>query len=282
MKKRILAVCVLIIILSSAFPLLHARADMIYEPVDKFFQRNKSKCEYLSRSFYANGEAGYISFRTEPGASKEVSKFRNGEDFYVMYTYVHDGEKWGIAEFYTGAESGRLSGWVPMSDLLLIYDNIAFEDEFGKGFYQYSGDYELLFEANELVFWTWPGSGEIAMTFDMRDGENERTWLRAADTYKDNEGREWGQIAYFYGRRNTWVCLDDPGNSKIAAFNAAPQPALYPPASVLPDDNGKSGAGTQPGGLPPLVFVIIPVIVVVGLTAFLIQILYRRKKRTEE
>jgi len=46
-------------------------------------------------------------------------------------------------------------------------------------------------------------------------------------TYVDDEGREWGFIAYIYGHRQIWVCLDDLSNQEIPAFSAAPVPNLH-------------------------------------------------------
>ena len=281
MKKKVLPVLLLSLVLSIIFPIMRVNADVIWEPNDDFYKRNSTRCEYLSRMFYANGDDGYITFRTEPGEGKEVERRKNGETFLIQFTYDHNGESWGVAEFDKGGTSENVSGWAPMDQLLVVYDKISFREEYGDEFYQYTGSYDLLFEVEELVFWTWPGSGEIIMSHTARNEEPESNWLIAADAYRDSEGREWGLIPYFYASRHMWVCLDDPGNRDIPAFHAAPEPSLKPPDDILQDDNNTSAEQPAQGGPSPLVLTIILTAGVVAAAITLILVLYRRKGKSQ-
>ena len=33
--------------------------------------------------------------------------------------------------------------------------------------------------------------------------------------YTDGNGQRWGYVGYYMGRRNGWVCLDDPLNEQL-------------------------------------------------------------------
>ena len=307
MKKVCVSLVLLIALFLTTFHFV-VLADMIFEPPDDFYQKHYRDCSNLNRNFYANGESGFISVKTEPGSNKEVTVIENGEVLNISFTYDLRGRQWGVIALYSS--SNWVTGWIPMDDLVLAYDYISFEEDHRDEFYHYSGDYELLFETDEIVFWTWPGSGEIVLVSGSgyRDAELERNWLYAAFAYKDGEGREWGLISYFYAMKNTWICLDDPSNQEIPAFNKAPQPELRSPAgtgnsqhegandsqgdaaqsSQTGDANVQQGVDTRPvqpadarlfqGGLRTTILIVILVAVVVAATAILIRILMKPRK----
>jgi len=78
--------------------------------------------------------------------------------------------------------------------------------------------------------WSWPGSGKKSGTFDVSGffGADE-TNMNIGDTvYIDKDGREWSYMSYFYGYRDIWVCISDPSNTDIPAFNLAPELDLFP------------------------------------------------------
>ena len=68
--------------------------------------------------------------------------------------------------------------------------------------------------------------------------------------FTDDEGRDWGYVSYFYGFRDFWVCLNDPSNPNIPAFNPAPEPSLYP--AVDPPDVSLNGQTFEPAPEPSL------------------------------
>ena len=116
-----------------------------------------------------------------------------------------------------------------MTELLLVYDYISFDEEHQREYYPYTGDYAELYAVGDIVFWKWPGSGVTDWTLQAqyRNEETDRNFLMASHAYKDSEGREWGFFQYVYGMRNMWVCLSDPSDGDIPAFNPAPGPDLY-------------------------------------------------------
>jgi len=270
MKRKGFVLLALVMIITLAFPILIAQADVLIEPNDSFYERNRNKCEYLGRNYYANGEEGFVTFRTQPDANKEVAVFENGEIFFIQFTYNHNGELWGIAEFRQGVANLLKSGWIPMDQLVPIYDHNSFEADFRREFYAYKGSFDALNEAKEVVFWSWPGSGVAEYTMP-RENMPEDIEIYISSAYKDEQGREWGFIGYMYGRRNQWICISEPSNKNIPAFNAAPEPELWQRAEDTP-------LPPPSKGLPLLQMIIILVAVVVAVTVILIRVLWKKDK----
>ena len=288
MLKRCFAFLLATVLLSLP---LAAWADVLIEPNSDFYTRHRDECAYMNRDFYANGQDGFVSVKKEPGSQDEVTTVVNGETLFIMFTYNLGGEVWGVADFNAPAVSynQRLSGWVPMDQLVLVYDYLSFDEEHQAEFYPYTGGYEALYEGGEIVFWTWPGSGEAAWTFKPDNIENNQNFLTADHAYKDSDGREWGFFPYVYGHRNSWVCLSDPFNSSLPASDPAPRPELRPPkepdavntstdAPVTRPADGENPETSDAGGPPTLLIVILVSALVVG-TALLILALWNPKKR---
>lgn len=271
MKKR----CFSSLLLAVSFlllPPLAAHADLIVEPNNDFYTRHKGECVSLNRSFYANGESGSVSLKKEPESKVETALLENGDEIYIMFTYKHNGEVWGVTQiYYEGTTPDKwTNGWVHMNQLLLKYDYISFEEEHQSEFYDYTGEYSILYETDDIVFWTWPGSGEKAWILEneWRNPETDGNFLKASRFYKDADGREWGFFVYVYGNRNSWVCLSDPGNTEISAFNPPPQPELWQSDNTSTSTNGLD--------IPVLVIVLVAVLVI-G-TAVLIRIFWKPNK----
>lgn len=284
MKKKMTTLLLAAILL--AFPFINAGADVIFEPADDFYSRHSNECEYLGRRFYANGDDGYVSMLSEPASGKRIATVENGEILGIQFIYDNAGEIWGV---------GYDSGWAPMSDLILVYDAISFNEDHKHEFDVADVDVDALINAGYIVFWTWPGSGEISMEY-VPSADNkalERSWLEAAYTYTDDEGRVWGYIPYFYAARSQWVCLSDPSNKGIPAFNEATAPTLKQPGnSPLEPDVIPGGPTSYPSSVtgppdapdpPPdgpsmlgLILVLVGFLVVA--TAVLIGFFWNRKK----
>jgi len=234
--------------------------------------------EHLNRRFYANGENGYVSVKKEPGSRNEVAVIENGKICWIQFTYSHNGEDWGITKSYISADEISfgdgvwVTGWIPMSQLLLAYDYISFDSEYSHEYYTYDGSYEAVKEAEKIVFWAWPGSGLVTGSIikeHLPPGIEE--YFDESITYKDERGREWGFIGYAWGHRNAWVCLDNPENEEIEAFNPPPGPELWPSPSE--DAPIKSG-------LPmPTLIIILVAALVIG-TAILIRVFWIPNKES--
>ena len=235
MKKLRYTVQILIIAIVLLSP-IPAYADIIWTPPDSFFDKNYDKCEQLNRSFYANGASGYVSVKKEPGSDIEVFTITNGELYDVSFTYELDDEQWGIIMRDVQDDfSNPRTGWLPINQMVAAYDYISFLDEHMGEVYSYRGDYASLYEPVDLVFWTWPGSGNISRVLETKYTQYREDILKTGALilygYVDSEGREWGMVSrYAKYDENTWICLSDPANQDIPAFNKAPQPELIPPS----------------------------------------------------
>jgi hypothetical protein len=240
---------------------LAAYADMIVTPNNDFYTRHSGECIHVGRGFYANGPGGYVSVKEAPDAKKETARIENGEIIHIQFSYDHNGQTWGAALL------DKPDGWIPMEQLLLVYDHISFEEDHREEFYTYSGN---LNAPGDIVFWTWPGSGVVACVLEAenRNPELEENWLAVDYAYLDSAGREWGIFSYVYARRNCWACLSDPASVDIPAFNPAPQPYFRPA-------EGDTTAAPASGGPSTPLLIIILVAALAAVTALLIRIFWK-------
>ena len=192
MKKLLALAAAFVLALTVTLP---AAADIIIEPDDAFYVRHQNECDYVGRSYVANGEKGYVVLYTAPGSIPKGNVV-NGERIYVSHKWTdHDGDgtRWAVTQD---------GDWMQMSDLALIYDYQEFEADFGGEFKPYDGTGG---EITKACLYSYPG-GVYVWTWDM--GEDLSEAFR--HIYVDAGGRSWGFIGYYMGRHNQWVCLDDP------------------------------------------------------------------------
>lgn len=258
----LLAICCLVILPVSAY------ADILIEPKNDFYSKHSSECSRLDKSFYANGKIGYVSIKEEPGSKRNAAIIENGEIVFIMATYDYNGEIWGVTQIYADSKKydELINGWIPMDDLLHVYDYSSFAEEHQSAFYAYEDSYDSLDTGADIVIWSWPGSGTTQGTLEALSGEDLADFS-ISHAYKDEVGREWGFIGYWHGYRNMWICISDPGNYDIPAFNPPPQPELWPPSEVPAVQNGLS---------TPLLIIILVIVLVIG-TAVMIRIFWKPK-----
>ena len=254
-------------------------ADVVFG--NDFFYQNEDKTEPVEenswgRLFVINSPAGFVYAKDEPGMDYIVGnkRFNNGEIVYIEATYIHEGEYWGVM---SPSHSYMFPGWIPMEELLLVFEQQDFESVNKDNFYDYTGSYDAVLSAKKLVEWQWPGSDR-----EKRINDNEGVIARSADVlyaYTDSDGREWGRTIY-----DRWICLSDPENSKIPAFYPAPDPARWShdgnydwpsaDAAKYPAKNSQGDSDHEnpgPSGFPKAVPLIIFVIAVIAGTAILIR-----------
>ena len=191
---------------------MSVKADLIWEPMpgeDSFYDEHSGECVYEDRSYITNGPDGRVILYESPESDKKIATWENGQVRYIAYTYTDsDGIVWGM---YNNGDK-RESGWMPMAYMKPVYDTIAFAEEFGDTFVVEAGTLEAEIDS-QVYFWEYPGAEDYTeMTiFDY-----------APDYYKvfkDEAGHKWGNVSYYYGIRNAWICLDAP---------AADAEELYP------------------------------------------------------
>lgn len=207
MKKLLTTLLILTALAALAVP---ARADVIWEPDNRFYNTHQDQCEYTAgRAYYANGKDGFVTLWDAPGGSSVAMQLENGERLYIQWRY----EDWGYAERDNGG------GWVPMEDLYLIYDYISFAEDHAADIRPYAGEFaDYAGDAEAVSFFSYPGAPEIQYTYSLADwgeallnltgGPDRESYIQSV--YVDENGLTWGFVGYMYGRLNAWFCLDDP------------------------------------------------------------------------
>jgi len=258
---------------------------VLIEPGNDFFERHINDIVYLRRDFYANGSGGLVSVKIEPGSKSEIATIENGEIYQIQYTYNHNGEIWGVVDIEAPGKpySEWQRGWVLVGDFLVVYDSLMFETDHKDEIFIYAGDWDALRDIRKLVFWKWPGSGIVSSVVDETT-VNEQ-YLSTVDelvqiiiemaqfsreggafAYTDSEGREWVASMSMI---KSWICLSDPSNADIPAFNPAPEPELWQPG----DEHSK-----LPNGFPLPVLIIILVAFAAIVTIVLIRVFWKKNE----
>ncbi|MCL1895675.1 MAG: hypothetical protein FWG03_03920 [Clostridiales bacterium] len=275
MTKRIITILALVFLFMLPFS---AYADVVMG--NDFFYENKDKTEPVDLTFTVDSPSGKISAKEKPGSSREVYSLENGSVVSIKAVYNHKGEYWGIPP---ESHSNLAWGWLPMDQLLTWYSKNDFLDEHLDEFYDYDGDFDILCNAGDYYIWQWPGTdrGNAHYFVDDYDGLDDPEAYRARYAWLDGEGREWlytiifdgggGGLARF-GSTDGWICISDPQNGQIPAFNPAPEPAPWSP----PDGSAIAGPGNSGSGIPLLLLI---VIIAAALAVVMILVLRRKKAK---
>lgn len=227
MIKRCIVTFILMAVLAASLTIV-VYADVIVEVEHEydFYNKNASDCVSLGRHFLVNGNDGYVYLKSDPGSKNYFEAVKNGEILYIQCTYNQDGEIWGYARFF------QTYRWIPMEDMLLVYDYISFAEEYGKEFYTYAGSYDAVFEADDIALWEWPGSGIVSRMLEPKvygsfSPENVIRYLDGSSAYKDGQGREWIFMSSKYA--TGWICISDLANTELPAFAPPPEPVIWKP-----------------------------------------------------
>ena len=262
--RRLLTGCwALALLLSLAAP---ARADVLWEPNNSFYERHADECQYLGRRFYANGAEGFITLWDAPGGYLVKGQFSNGFILWVYYQF----EDWVYAVVW--GDEGEISGWAPIEDFALEYDHLSFAEEYADAIYPYCGqfaDYDG--DAEEIVFYEYPGAPvskdvrKAAWGLDELIGRGGDSYIQSV--FVDEAGLTWGFVGYLYGRINGWFCLDEPEGRN------------FPVRQVGTPELTEAREPTLPvRGYVPYILSGVLVLAAVALAAVLLA---RRRKRTQ-
>lgn len=213
MKKRI---CLLGMMVCFWFSVIPARADVIWEPQDSFYEKHSSECTYVNRQYITDGPDGVVIVYESPESDKVTATWENGMAVWISYTYEDErGVLWGISET-------EENGWMPMDYMKLVYDSISFEEDYSGQIEAQSGEVGEQYRNDTIYLWKYPAS-EQYRTMDLQSLGAEHM-PQYAYLYIDETGHQWGKIGYFYGMRNLWVCLDAPTADYAALYpDGAPQ-----------------------------------------------------------
>ena len=158
--KRLLRLSLTVLLLLALVPA--AGADVIWEPQNSFYETHRDQCEYVGRGYYANGREGFITLWEAPEGDRFTAQYENGQELTLYYRY----RDWGCLSRW---EDGReVSGWVPLSDLVLVYDHISFAEEYDIR--PYAGEFAgYAGGAQSVHFYEYPGAPEVKYTWALDD-----------------------------------------------------------------------------------------------------------------
>ncbi|MBQ9140279.1 MAG: hypothetical protein IJX63_00605 [Lachnospiraceae bacterium] len=198
MKKRALIFAIGMGLLLRVMPV---QADLIWEPMgDSFYKEHAHACEYVNRTYIANGPDGKVTVYVSPEELDEVNVWEQGKAVHISFVYeAEDGSKWGV---YDNGEETE-SGWVQMEYMALKYDAQAFGEEYAS---QITEEEVTVGNGTEMTvgFWTYPGSKE---KHDVKIGTEVLTF---SQVFTDEVGHKWVYVGYFRGLKNYWICVDAP------------------------------------------------------------------------
>jgi len=266
-KKAASLIAVTLLLLSFAAIVL---ADAIVEPRDEFFARHKDSIYDLNRFFIINGSGGSTTLHESPGKETEIGIVQNQTEAWVTDFCLYDGAYWGY-DILSG-------GWLRLEETLVIYDEISFREEYGSSLYIYDGDYKEVKEATTAIVWSFPGSGVTVGNLVELDVYEPRIY----QAYKDADGREWGYYDTYYGNRGgAWLCLSDPINAEIPAFNEDKAPTRW-----SADSSGYSrieGIETEDDqdSLMLIIFIALAVVVIIAMTIVLIKLFWKPNNKVK-
>lgn len=260
MKKWI---CALSVFLGCMLCVLPVRADVIWEPQNSFYEKHSSECEYVGRTFTANGPDGEVILYESPVSARKVATWENGHKVHIDFSYKDEkGTLWGVYE------DRDKSGWVPMEYMDVVYDHISFAEEYGEKLQKKDGTLDQQYMGKEIYFWSYPASPYQSF---VTIGDDLPNYYRI---YEDGAGHIWGNVGYYYGDKNVWICLDEPD---------AGLDALYPDGApgigeTKPVEKNFTGERITPEGGQgnTVVWVAILVLLVVVLTGGLLFVLKKR------
>ena len=265
--KRILRICCILLLATFLLPLT-ARADVIYEPFDSFYDQHRKECTYVARRYTASGPNGTVTLYQSPIDAAVEKTYENGTVLDVSYSYqADDGVLWACCDNWDDGTTG----WMPMEYLELIYDGQSFAEDYGDQFVSV----EMTLEGENLdgaqvYFWVYPGSKEY---IQVPLGENSRPSFHTA--YTDELGNEWAQCGYYHGIKGHWINLNDPTADYGTLFPNVEEetiPAETEPAAIEQVEEIK------PTGNGEKTFVILAVTAVVAITAVMLAFLKKKQK----
>lgn len=240
------------------------KADVIWEPFDPFYEAHADECEYMGRSFRANGPDGKVILYKSPESPEVVAEWENGHKAYIQFTYRDPlGILWGIYDDYQDTV-----GWMPMDYMEVIYDSISFHEEHSAQITEQSGELSEDYQGQDIFLWRYPGSTEYdSLKFD----NNPPTY---DNVYVDENENSWGWVGYWYGYKNVWICLNAPN---------ADLDQLYPNGAPIIETTGSSNISkNEPRIVPKSKSWLIPltiflVLLTTAVTTILLLLLKRKK-----
>jgi len=226
LRRFVLVVAVVLFLLPSVV----VHADVMVG--NDFSMTHSDKLEYPNREqFYVNAPDGYTYLCEEPGSGIISRTLLNGTEVSISKIYKYNGKYWGCMHVQT--HGFYEPGWIKMEHLYIVYTGWDFYNENADKIIETSIGSDIIINTSSPVVWEWPGSDKPKTIVDFAGRKNGamisyvyiddfgRTWVYGHIMYEDD--RYVRPLFYFTG----WICLDDPENADIPAFNPAPEPIKW-------------------------------------------------------
>lgn len=270
MKRKLLTLTLaLLAVLALTVPV---SADSIWTPDDTFYEKHHSDCDYVGRRYELAGYDGKVTVFTAPGGMNKAT-LNNGVQGTIQFTWKGKGTTWGYLCWLDSEDStdnlqywltgGEVSGWVAMDDLALVYDSKEFFKDHEAEIAE-AGPAEVDF--HEAALYSYPNGPYEGFAL-----EEHADYMPFSETftqvYTDGAGLRWGYVGYYMGRRDAWVCLDDPMNEGLDG-------AVVP---VSPSAAQTRGSATVTAGPPEM---LLAGGLVAGVAAVTGVLVLKLKKRT--
>lgn len=253
MKRCLFVLCIACLVMMAWVP--SAFADVLWEPYDNSAY-DFEKATTVAR-IYVVPEDSTANLYQSPTAGGVILTMEAGTRVYVGFTQEFNGVIWGVG-YPVG--DWQNEGWFRMGRLQQEYDNQMFCEDHKDSFTDYEGQLDGYVVQDVIPTWTYPGSnlmdGQIAEIQDSYP-------LSCQYVYTDPEGGLWGYVGYFMGRCG-WIYLTDPENPCPPAFPQRAENSVY-----------ETGPEQDPDS--SLIWIVIPVIGLVLVTAVIILVLKRKR-----
>lgn len=267
--KRILFMMILFVIV---IPFYQVNADMVAGPRKRenaFYEKVQYQCEYVYKSYVANGQKGYIKIWLSPKQQRKVTSLLNNTVFKIRCIYQDEKlEKWGYVHEY--------HGWISMRDVYKYYDASAFKDEHYAKIKEYNEGYNPKLANTTIYLYRYPGSNEIVDTITENFSQEYIVY-----TYQDINNRLWGCYdlyrdvpAYRKKVDESWFCITDPSNKNLPEI-AYQSPIIIPAATNQSIATGVFGVGTSILVIAGLLVLLVVIMMVV------IHVIWRGENRNE-
>lgn len=179
-------------------------ADVIYDPVDSFFDSHYNE---ISRPYGKEGRKYTLPSETkvynDPNGTK-AGKLSAGISPNILLCYTDkNGIEWGGYYDFSGEDTLL---WISLQKLEPVYDNYSFTEEHKNEITEKTTDeFDSLKADGTIYLWEYPGSTECS----AMENHPEEFGSYASKLYTDKLGGKWGYIAYMWGESG-WIYLTDP------------------------------------------------------------------------
>lgn len=260
MKRSLLLTLLLLLTLT-----VTVSADVLWEPYDNlYYQSHYDAMDSYIGQIYVVPEGMTVNLYRDPKNGGLITTMEAGTRVYAGPSMTINGEVWA-AGYILGDFT---EGWFRLGRMQKEYSHEDFMDDYAADI-EGSSEQIPVTELNGTVFtWTWPGSGHSdgTRTFDGSASDYNDGYLSFLFVYTDPNGGRWGYIGYYMGHCG-WAYLDDLTN---------PEPPLRLDLQSENTVTDTASSEQDPGF--PLVWVLLPVVLLVAGTVVLIVVLKKKHR----